>query len=297
MMKFKLGQVVNYAYSQKKELIPKALKKFFGDDIPGQEKLMCEEINGLFNEWLIFDFKLTNKMSIAVEYFLKNPDSLDQSLLDELEEILKTQFYDFLEIIEVKKREWLKLYSFTKGKVIKIWDKAGSAGVLDKATITGRVAKIRGRWYLVGSNGIQLPLSSTPRHKKFMRQAEGSFKFTPKDTLGLLLKKDDLKQPVQSKIYTKKEIKNKRKKLEKKFNQLAKKYVFQVDFKRIIEFIDYENYKSNHADMYKDFVNLGIPENAVFNSLQLFQDIWNFFPHKSLRGGCPVEKYQEAYLK
>ena len=56
-MKFKLGQIVDYAYF-KRELISTALKKFFGDDVPGQEEPMYEEINALFNEWLIFDFKL-----------------------------------------------------------------------------------------------------------------------------------------------------------------------------------------------------------------------------------------------
>ncbi|MBU2592574.1 hypothetical protein KKD61_03900 [Patescibacteria group bacterium] len=154
-------------------------------------------------------------MSIAIEYFLKNPSGLDKPLLNELEEILKTQFYDLLEVVEVKRGQWLRLYSFTKGKVIKVWDKIGSFGVPEKATITGRLAKIRGRWYLVGGNGIQLPFSSTPRHKKFMRQAKGGFKFTPKDTLSLLLEEDAPKQSAQSRIYTQKEIKNKRKKLEK----------------------------------------------------------------------------------
>jgi len=296
MMKFKFSQVVNYAYF-KENLIPQALKEFFGNDVPGQEEPMYEEINTLFNEWLVFDFKLPSKTSIAIEYFLKNPDALDQSLLSEIEEVLKTQLYDLLEVVETKKGQWLKLYSFTKGKIIKVWDKAGSSSVPDKTTITGRIAKIRGQWYFVGGNGIQLPFFSTPRHKGIMRQAEGGFKFTPKNTLKFLLKKDSSKQPIQPKIYTKKEIKNKRKKLEKKFNKLAKKYVFQVDFQKIVEFINNENYQSNHADMYKDFVKLGIPEEAIFNSLQLFQDIWNFFPHKALKGKCPAEMYQEAYLK
>lgn len=296
MMKFKFARIVNYAYS-KQELVRQALKEFFGDNIPGQEEPMYEEINALFNEWLIFGFKLPDETSITVEYFLKNPDALDQSLLDELEEILKSQFYDLLEVVEVKRGQWLKLYSFTKGRVIKVWDKAGSLSVSEKATITGRVARVRGRWYLVGSNGIQLPFSSTPRHKRFIRQVKDGFKFTPKDTLGFLLEKDDSKQSAQPKIYTAKEIKNKRKKLEKKFARLAKKYLFRVDFDKVVEFVNNENYQSNHADTYKDLVELGIPEEAVLNSLPLFQDIWNFFPHKSLNGKYPAEMYREAYLK
>lgn len=296
-MKFKLGQIVSYAYSQKQALIPQALKKFFGKKIPCQGEEMYEEINALFNEWLIFDFQLPGKMSIATEYFLKNPNNLDCSLLDELEHILKTQFYDLLEIIELKRGKWLKLHSFTKGKTIKVWDKAGSTGVSEKVTITGRVAKISNRWYLVGSNGIRLPFSSTPRHKRFISKTKGGFKFTPQDTLRFLLKKEDSSQSDQPKIYTKKEIKNKRKRIEKKFEKLAKRYVFRLDFKKVVDFVYQENYQTNHANMYKDFVKLGIPEEAVFNSLRLFQDIWNFFPHRSLAGKCPAEKYQEAYLK
>jgi len=287
-MKIKLGQIINYAYTSKEKLILEALKKFFGDDPLIQEKLSDKTINGLFNEWLIFDFKLSNGTSIAGEYYLKNPDNLDQSLLNELEQILSTQFYDLLEIMEVKQGEWIKLYSFKKGVIIKVWDIAGSSSAVDKTTLTGRVAKINGRWYLVGSNGVQLPFNSTPRHKRIMRQAKGDSIFTPKDTLNFLTN-ISLKQSGGPKTYTKKEIKNKRVKLEKKFNKLTKKFNFKLDFKKMVEFVYNENYQSNHADMFKDFVKLGVPEKVFIDSLSLFQDILNFFPHKKLKGKCPAE--------
>jgi len=295
MLNIKTSKIIEYAFS-KEEIVLQALKEFFGNDIPGPEQPIHQEISGLFNEWLIYDYKLPNKTTFAKEYFLKNPDNLGKSLLNELEQILKTQFYDLLEITEIKPGQWLKVYSFKKGKNFKIWDKLGSMSARRKSTITGRLAKINNRWNLVGSDGIQLPFYSTQRHKKFMHQAEGGFQFTPKDTLKLLIKKESSDQSLQQKIYTKKNIKNKRKKLKKKFEKLTKKYNFQLPFQKVVDFIYNENYQSNHADMGKDLIKLGIPKKALLNSTKLFQDIWNFFPHKTLKGKCPQEMFQETYL-
>lgn len=298
MLKFNFGWIIEYAYSED-ERAYEALKEFFGDDLPGREDLMDEQVNALFNEWLIFDFKLPNKMTIAAEYFLQNPDRLEELLLDQLEEILKTQFYDLLEITEAEKGKWIKLYSFAKKKTFKIWDKTASSYPFQKASLLARIGKAGNRWYFVGSDPLRLPFYSTDRLKKLMGRSldgGGSF-FTVKGAVEMLRRKKSPGQSSGPRIYTKKEIKNKRKKLEKKFNQLTQKHDFQFDFRKVIKFIYEENYQSNHADMLLDLVKLGIPEKVVFNSVRLFQDVWNFFPHRKLKGKCPAEMYQEAYLK
>ena len=142
-MRFKFGQVVDYAYRHH-DWIGTAVKEFFPDG------MFKEEFIGLFNEWLIFDFKPAGETSIAARYYLENPDNLDRDLMAELEQILKTQFYDLLEIEAIKKDSWLKIYSFSKRKRFQVWDKAASSDETAKGTLIARLGQAGGRWYFVG---------------------------------------------------------------------------------------------------------------------------------------------------
>ena len=290
-MKVKFSRVIDYAYRQHKSQLPRAIKEFFGRDVSDPELEVDKEVGALFHEWLILDFQLSEKRSIAADYYLKNPDQLDQSFLEELKQILATQFYDLLEVMAVKKGQWLEVYSFAKGRTLRLWDKAGSRQAAPKTTITGRAAKIGNRWYLVGSNIFQFPICSTARRKRLLREIEDGFKFTPQDALAMVSRNDFPPQP-PPRFYSSKELKHERKMIAKKFAKLARKYVFRVDFERVTDFVYREDYRTNFGDMLKDLVKLGIPEEAVFNSVSLFQDIWNFFPHRSLSGKCPVEMRQ-----
>jgi len=254
-----------------------------------------ENIEGLFNEWLIFEFKL-NSQTIAAQYYFKNPDSLAEELLDELKQILETQFFDMLEIVDLKRGEWLKAYAFSTGKTYKIYEKRGSLSLPSRGSFWGRLAKVKNRWYLVGSNPLSFPVSHTPRAKKiFLKENKGQA-LSAQDVLKFLLPDEskESKKPDLSQL-TLKSIKNKRKKIEKRFNKLIKKYDLKTTFQEVVDFVYRENYKTNHADFYKDITKLGIPENIVFKNIQLFGDIWNYFPHKNLKNKSPAEMYRKRY--
>ena len=78
-----------------------------------------------------------------------------------------------------------------------------------------------------------------------------------------------------------------------RFKVLVKKYAIKIDFDRVAEFIYRENYQTNFADKFKDLMKLGIPEKTMVEQIKFFQDVWNFFPHKKLKGKCPAEKVAE----
>lgn len=284
MLKFKFGLVVDYAYRHR-DWIEAAVKGFFPDGTVRQDYI------GLFNEWLIFDFKPAGETTIAARYYLENPDNLDRDLMADLEQILKTQFYDLLEIDEIKKESWLKVYSFAKRKRFQVWDKTASSDETATGTLIARLGRAGGKWYFVGSDPWRWPLSSTERYKKIVAK-DKDFKITVKDALELMLEQDS-KQTVQNrKVYTRKEIKNIRKKLEKKYDRLAAKYGFKAGFDRVIEFIYQENYTANFGDAFADLFKLaGVPEAALTEAMHLFQELWNFFPHKILSGACPAEQF------
>lgn len=288
-MNFKMGQIVSYAYSKGESLILPAIEEFFGEKATEVAEAENKKVGELFSEWLIFDFKMPGGISVATEYFLKNPSNLNQKLMRELEQILSTQFYDLLEIMEINRGQWIKLYSFTKGKIIKVWDRMGSLTVMEEGAMTGRVAKIGGRWCLIGGDGIIIPRSTTPRHKRLLQQMKGGFRFTPKDTLKILLRDEPVNEPREA--YSQKIIRAKRKKLETKFKTLSKKHAIEIGFKKVIEFVYQENYQTDFADMFKNLMKLGIPETVVMEQVKFFQDVWNFFPHKKLKGKCPMEMH------
>lgn len=112
MLKIKLGKVIDYAYQKGEDVIRKAMAEFFGKIEVYPEMENFQNIQGLFHEWLIFEFELKSGASIISDYYFKNPDNLSRGLLDELKQIIETQFFDLLEIVDVEPGEWLKLYRF-----------------------------------------------------------------------------------------------------------------------------------------------------------------------------------------
>ena len=117
------------------------------------------QVQSIFNEWLIFEFKLPNGMNIATEYCLRNPDQLPKDQLKELEQIIKTQFYEMLEIEKVLPGEWVEAYGLYSGRTYRIFDHllSLSAAKEGKGCFPGRLAKLEGCWILVGADTFFLP--------------------------------------------------------------------------------------------------------------------------------------------
>lgn len=125
MLKIKLRKIVKYA-NRREEILRRAATEFFeGTELyPGMENF--DKISALFSEWLIFEFKLDSKINIISDYYFKNPDNLSKDLLEELKQIIDTQRFEMLELITLKRGEWLEAYGLYSGKTYKIYDRLGS---------------------------------------------------------------------------------------------------------------------------------------------------------------------------
>mgnify|MGYP001074190487 CR=1 FL=1 len=64
MLKIKLGKVVNYAYQKGENVIRKATAEFFGKIEIYPEMENFQSIQGLFHEWLTFEFRLKSGANI-----------------------------------------------------------------------------------------------------------------------------------------------------------------------------------------------------------------------------------------
>lgn len=287
MLKFQLRHVVAYATSHKDSL-KKAVEEFFEKKPIDPQMENIEAITGLFNEWYIFNFKPKTGTTFIADYFLKNPDGFSKELMEELCQIVETQHFDMFEIQSLKRGEWIKVYGLLSGETYSVSEYNGSLRAPERGTFWGRIAKVENKYIFVGSNPVYLPVSTSPRLKKFYSENKQE-QFTPKHVLPILLPHKTKPSITQQPKLTQKELKNKRKDIEKKYNKLQAKYGFSISLEAILSFVNNENYKTNFADFTTDLVKLGIPERAAFISSELFNDIWNFFPHKKLKGKSPYE--------
>jgi len=238
----------------------------------------------LFFEWLIFDYREQNKSKLIVEYFLKNPDKLEQSVLTQLEQVIKTYWYGGFQLCRRKKGEWLEGEHLFSGKKIIIYDHLGSVKLPLEGMIIGRVAKVDNRWYMVGSNPIYIPQTYTLRMRKIMKKNISPYS-SPQDTWQLLLKHREKIPPPP--VITQKEVLIKRKEIEQTYQQLTKDLVGCMAFKQLIKMI-YEEDGRPPLDVWKQIKKAGLVEKLFIENFQLFNDIWNYFPHKILSNECPV---------
>lgn len=288
MLKVRLRDVVTYA-GQRPDLINLAVKKFFDNNEIDPNGEYFDEITALFNEWLIFDFELDSSRNWLTEYYLKNPYSLSSDHLHELEQIIRTQIYDLFEIVSLDRGVSINVYGIFSGRNYKVREKSLSSQAPNEGSFWNRVAEIDGKWIFVGSNPSILPMTYTPRMKKMLFNEKGNKRFTSKIALGILMSRGSEKNPTDDFPKNPQELEKSRKKIEKRYSLLSNRYGFTPSFNEVVKFVFVENYNHNEADFYTDLIKMGIPEKPFFKHYNLFGDVWNYFPHKRLKGKSPVE--------
>ena len=230
--------------------------------------------------------------TIITEYFLKNPDRLSESLMDELRQIIQTSVYDLFEVVSAVSGVSITVIGLFTGKRYIVSERSLSRQIGNrKGTFYNRVARVGDVYYFVGSNPAFYPMTYTDRMKTVLRE-NNKERITPKHAAELLLA--PVKQSLKKNI-TKAAIKRKRLSVMRRFGQLKHKYEFSTSFEILANFLYQENYRGHHADFYTDLKRIGIEYNVVVENLRFFEDFWNYFPHKVLGDTCPAEKYQEYY--
>lgn len=289
-MIFPLRKVIDFAM-QKPAEVDEAYRQFFGA-LPFSE--LKKEWEELFLEWLIFDYKQLFGMSFLTEYILKNPDNFDKRSIDQLEEVAKTQFYGQFEILEIKRGQWIRVEDLFTGKVYIIYEKKGSETLSGRGVIPGRIAKYEGKWYLVGANSVYFPITYTERAKRHMRKLKIK-KFSPRDTVELLRSQEQSPStPVSAP--TKMELEEKRSSLKKEYEGTAKKFTTTLLFNDLIGEI-YKEERVNVLDFWKSLEKKGLKPEMLIENIALFENIWNYFPHRCLGNRSPIEVFAEFKQK
>lgn len=288
-MQLPFHKVIEFANTKPQEL-ERAFIEFFGLESPKPEEQ--QEAFPLFEEWLIYDFRQKSGTSFLAEYCLRNPHNLDEVAINRLAQAAKTAFHSEFTFVDDNPNQWIDLEDIFTGKMYRVWDShTPPEEVTTQGTIHARIAQVEDNWYFVGSNPTFTNLAYTKRMKqtllKAYREAGAPVHSTPKDTWELL--KDHSGRPPLPPMPTKKELPALRQKVRETYASMQKEYNFSVPFDDVLQMIYEENSKGQFLDIMKTLIKRGVSPEVFFTNQQLFQDIWNLFPHRALGGKSPVE--------
>lgn len=285
-MKFPFHLIIEYAHNKPHE-IDRALTDFFGK--PPSVPFEDENIEALFLEWLMYEFKQTSGPTFFIEYVLKNPDHLPEKQIRQFQQIIQTQRYSEYEILHITPGSHLTLEDVFSGKTFDVYDTIGSINTKERGMLKARIACIDNAWHLVGANPIYVPMVYTARMKKMLKREFGRKETSIKDTAQMLLQQAE-HPPTPPKELTKKELDKKRKTLEEAYAVALVKRHATLSFADLRLAI-FDEQRVNVLDFWRNLSKKGLPEEFVFNETELLQDIWNYFPHQCLGGISPHEAY------
>lgn len=285
MLQVKLGRT--FAFLPQTDIDPnQALLELLGDVNPMQLNVSEEMLRGLSGEWLLFDYKPNNGKTLIEQYYFSDPDNLGQAELSELKQIIETQSLHLFQTYAVGQPPYIFLQSVFTGKKFKIFDKALSKSIDNmRGSFFGRIAKVDKTYYLVGSNPINLPIRHTSRSIKIFAKQK-TLVPSLKDIIIFLTKPEQQEQKIT-------DFQQERKKLEKRYQKLAAKFQANVTFAEVVKFVYKEKYDHNFGDFITDLMKMGIPEVMCIENINLFQEMWNYFPHQQLDDKCPYELYEK----
>ena len=124
--------------------IHRAMMDFFDEtnkDAIAQQLKENPDVEGWFNEWLIYDFRLENGKTILEDFVERNPLQLSDAELDAYRDLLSSES-GFFEILEVKRKKSLRLKSITTDHEYLVSESQGTLGVQERRMIYGRVGRV-----------------------------------------------------------------------------------------------------------------------------------------------------------
>jgi uncharacterized protein YecA (UPF0149 family) len=125
------------------------------DDIADLELTQIQE--GIFNEWLLYDFKLSNGNNLIMEYREINERQIEPSLLRIYDNIIDTQHFGLFEVVSVFLDEGLTMRDLKSGKTYEIKEKSATHDLQVGNLFFNRIAMINDHWELIGADNVVIP--------------------------------------------------------------------------------------------------------------------------------------------
>ncbi len=157
--------------------LERATEEFFGYKKNLADIEINENIEGLFNEWLVYDFILENGKNLLEYFYDCNPLNFPENKL-KIYKDLQNNEYAMFEVLKVKKGKGLEIMSLQSGREYFANEFMGTFQILKGNIFPGRVGKVDDHWELVGTNSLLFDIKISEEMRNNLLNAKD--KVTPK---------------------------------------------------------------------------------------------------------------------
>lgn len=300
-----LFEIVDYYSNNPKNKVDfdRAILEFFEclpEEVSEQLYLENDGIHMLFNEWFIFDFKMSNGKKVIVDFCERNP--LNNSFFDlELYKNLQNNECGFFCIISSKPGR-VEIESLQKKKIYVVREYSAATDLKPDQTIMARIVWTGERYEFSSINNI-LDLKMSASLKNFHRNS-GIEKLTAKDIYQMLytdkkIKNDNENENDNFLFGTEEEEGMTSQKAEEQAEEAFKKcgILDFVSVKKVKKWI-YEKEKNDYSSFPLLVLNGLVSPDAKKEDLNFLMravsNLLNYSPRKMLKGKCPFEMKVES---
>ncbi len=135
---------------------------------------------GWFNEWLSYEFKLTNGQTLLEDFNQRNPLELSEAELRPYQ-VLQANVYSIFEIVDIRYNSALYLRDIFSGLEYEVRERRGTHQATIGYLLYTRVGRIDDHYELVGADGLQVPCVLTERLRASLVSQHPNKKLTPRD--------------------------------------------------------------------------------------------------------------------
>jgi len=139
----------------------KALRQFFNRPnlLPGDRLKMEDRDEEIFNDWLVYDFRLKNKKTLLEDFCQRNPCRLSDIELQAYYNLQQNE-YGLFEILKDKSGKGLKVKNLKTGKKYEVKEFMGTFQAEVGELLIARVGKVGDHLEFVGADCYKLPVES-----------------------------------------------------------------------------------------------------------------------------------------
>jgi len=161
------------------EEILRAMREFF--DRPDLDRSGSLEMNdkseGLFNEWFLYDFVLSNGETPLRSFVKEDPLGTSAAEMELYKNILKTNVYGLYEVKRVDMDKGLALKNLQSGKELYVQEKKLTKQVQPRSVFFGRIGMVGDHHELIGADTFSIQAAGEGIGSYFHGM---KFKLTPK---------------------------------------------------------------------------------------------------------------------
>lgn len=289
-----IGRVIHYYTSEEAyhSDIDLAIMTFFNLTSPAEfdVTLVTPLVEGLVNEWLIFDFQLSDGQTPLQHWVTHNPQAVSDRELNDYKSIVQTHVYSFFEIRSIQLGHSFILRDVFTDQSYEVTEKKATYQAQIGYIFPTRLAQYRTQWYMVAANTIQVPIRLDDRMREYLSAHPPTPHLTPKDIWQVILNKASLSNNVEPPQVERSVV-------QKNMIQLLKQ--FKLDQMITVELIEQWLYEDTGKDgtVWVAAIVCSLIDRECFTPEQCapllngLQVLSNVSPRASFSGQSPEQRY------